>query len=161
MKKYFIFLLVIFVLLPLFLTGCEDDPKPESMTFIDDLLRPTREFTINEHLEFNVKFVNTSEDPEIQQTLDQFGLGVGTRVYGKAKDTINKWTDDVITGTAQEMRANDSDLSEILKELDPIEIRMEYVRQNNSIAAVIVEFPGDDIFDNVSRILMGGTYIKK
>ena len=158
MKK--IILLTIFFLLPLFLTGCGED-EPESMTFIDDLIRPTREFSINEHLEFNVKFVNTSEDPEIQKTLNDFGLGVGTQVFGKAKDTNNKWTDDIITGTAQEMRANNSDLTEILKDLDPIEIKMEYVRQNNSIIAVKVEFPGDDIFDNVSRILMGGTYIRK
>jgi len=159
MKKKCIYIIV-FLLLPLFLSACGEN-EPESMTFIDDLVRPTREFTINEHLEFNVKFLNTSEDPQIQALLDSLELVTGTIVYGKAKDTNNKWTDNIITGTAQEMRANNSDLTDILSELDPIEIKLSYVKQNNSIIAVNVEFPGNDMWDDVSAVLMGGYYFRK
>jgi len=159
MKKILVILGIV-LLLPLFFSAC-GEPEPESMTFIDDYDR-SREFTIYENLEFKVKFVGIPGDPDIKEIFDTFpGLGKGVTVRGKAKGTKNKWTDAIITGKAQNMKSNNKTLSGILKEIGSMEIKLEYIMQNNSIAAVNVDFPGNEELAGASKGLMGGTYLRK
>ena len=161
MKKISLFTVIILILLPFFLIGCGED-EPESMTFIDDPGN-TRQFTINELLEFNVKFIGLPDDPDIKELFETLpGLGVGGVVNGKVKGTKNKWRDAVISGSAQEMKSNNSELTGILKDLiGSIEIKLEYLKVDGSIVGVIVDFPGDEAWADASSVLMGGTYLRK
>ena len=170
MKKVSVFAVLI-VILSVVLSGCKEPeiepPNYESITFVDDLFSPTREFSINEILEFNVKFVAESKDPEMQEFLEDLFISVGTIVEGRVKDSTNKWTDEKITGTATNLRTPNGHqtLAEILPEIE-IGIELNYTFVNDVISQIHVSFigtgdPDDDILVLASELMMGGTYLRK
>ena len=155
MKRLMMFAITIFIILPLVFTCCKDeDPQPESMTFVDDGINPAKEFTIYENLEFKVRFVKAyTEMPEFAEL-----LGKGTIVSGKINSN-NKWKDDNITGTAYKMSSSNKELRGILKEMGSMEIGLTYAKTSSGvIAEVTVSFPGDGFFDGAADVMMGGTF---
>ena len=168
MKK--ISILAILIVFLLFVLACNNEPETpvyESIIFVDDLFSPTREFSINEILEFNVKFVGESTDPEMQEFLEDLFIFVGTIVNGRIKNSPNKWTDETITGIATNLRTPNGHqtLNEILPEIE-IGIELNYSFENDAISRIHVSFietgdPDDDILVEASEIMMGGTYFRK
>ena len=166
MKKI-IFAIYILSLLCI-LTGCptdtpEPDPEPtKSMTFIDDLTNPSKEFLIDENLYFKVTFLSLGDlDPEDLETLQQFGLRVGLEVWGNVFDTEDSWVSDTITGKAREMRSNSEEYTTLLGDLD-LDMKFTYNWDKGEIIEVVVSFPkaDEDYFSKLSQILMGGTYTR-
>jgi len=163
MKRLMMFVITVFVVLPLIFTSCkeEDDPQPASMTFVDDAYDVSKEFTIYENLEFKVKFVEAYEDePAFAAYLTK-----GTIVSGKVR-TSSKWKDDEIIGEAYNMKASNNTLTGILKDIGSMEIVLEYDKSNDGdILAINVHFPESSDPENfmavASESMMGGTYFLK
>lgn len=156
MKKKFMFMLLIVVLLSFGFTGCkEDEPETqlEKIAFVDDNFDPTKEFIIYENLTFKVTFVAESE------FLNMFSfMEIGDSVTGVVKGTTSQWKDDVIEGKAEGMKSNNEELTTILNELGSMDFKLEYLKISGEIIALNVSFPGTGELDIISNTLMGGTY---
>ncbi|MCL2761690.1 MAG: hypothetical protein FWD36_00590 [Treponema sp.] len=177
MKRITVLALTI-LLVPLCLTGCpngdETKTTPANMTFVDDLVNPTLEFTIDENLGFQVAFIAFPDDPEKVEELEAMEITIGTVVYGKITDTNDQWTNTTITGTAKNMGSNTHLLNLILSnpyEPVAVDIELTYTKLFDEIITVTVYFPPeppdpeadeDDIsLSAISQALMGRDYIRK
>ena len=161
------------------LIGCvEPEGKPQTMVFVDNVMNQNVQFTIDENLRFNVKFITL----DTVEHLGLPGMVVGVEVLGRVRNTTNKWTDSTITGLAQNMSAKGSStLDEIVAAIN-VGIELAYSKDNGVIADVSVAFTGYNCtFDpndplncdapldcdqekcflaKASQAMMGGTYIR-
>jgi uncharacterized lipoprotein YehR (DUF1307 family) len=154
MKKFLMTALAMLMLC--MLTGCPDeakDDKPESMTFVDNLANPAKEFTINSKLNFEVKFII----PNAMET----GMGIiaDEVISGKIKKATAAWNKD-LTGDAVDMSSTNSTINTAVGGLE-FEISLDYTEIAGEITSVTLDFPGSAGLVSVAKSLMAKTYIKK
>ena len=170
MKKIRYFGIIIVVLISTILTGCSDDSGTrDSMTFVDDLVNPGREFIIYDNLGFTVQIFEAyflgKSDTEMTN-LAAAGIVPGLRVWGSIYDTNDTWTSSAIAGTARNMGANNSIVTmmfSIPEMASGIGIILSYTKDSDDyITGVKVEFTtGDPTIVGVADNLMGATYTRK
>ena len=159
MKKIKILLTIFIALLSLcVLIGCPngDDIIPDNMVFTDnpdDPDDPVKEFTIDSNFGFVVRFIRPSE-MEMGYTLQ-----AGDTVRGKITETDTKWNTDFL-GQAVDMTSSNELIDGALGALPPIAISLKYIKADNVINAVTLEFPGGGIALQ-AQTLMGATYYRK
>lgn len=153
MKKIVITALA--VLLLCVLAGCpaEDEGKtPASMTFVDNLDTPNKEFTIDENLNFKVKFINPSLI-ELNLLIRQ-----GDIISGKITEADAAW-DNNLTGEAEQMAATNPTFADVMPTIK-VAISLTYTKAEGVISDVTVELQGDGVAV-IAQTLMGGTYYRK
>ena len=185
MKKIVVLGITLVLLLGI-LTSCpngnENQPQPERMVFVDDVDSPNVKFIIDENLRFRVMFITL----DTVEHLGLPGMVLGVEVLGRVRDTQDTWTDNTITGSAQEMSARGSDeLDETLAGINlagGVGIVLTYSPADGEIESISVEFTGHCGFDpayiedcvdpvncvdqtacffaRASQAMMGGTYIR-
>ena len=114
MKMFRLIGIAAFVLLLMsIMTGCPKDDKGEevnSMTFVDNLANPAKEFTINESWRFNVTFINPSPIEE------GMSLAAGDVISGRIRDADAAWNRNH-TGMAEQMSTNNTIINPALNGL--------------------------------------------
>jgi len=148
------------------LSGCPGGSRTgsttESMTFVDRLENPSREFSMNENMEFAVRFVRL--EGELGTALEELGIAEGMTISGLVRDSTNGWTDTIVEGTASGMRSSNptNDALDAILQLVTVQIRMVYTSEGGRISAVTVGFPDSgNPLSEVSAILMGGTFVRR
>jgi hypothetical protein len=153
MKKIRLFGLMALAVLLCVLTGCPEEKTPESMTFVDDLKNPAKQFTIDEDFIFNVKFIIPSETEKV------LTIEAGDEVSGKITETNTAWNSN-LTGVASQMSSTNDTINGAVAVL-PITISLTYTKAEGEITAVTVAFPGEDAIIQQAQRLMGATYHRK
>jgi len=154
MKK--IGMMALAVLLLCVLTGCPADDggkTPASMTFVDNLDSPAKEFIIDENSNFKVTFINPGP-LETGMTIQQ-----GDVISGKIIDADAAWNSNLI-GEATQMSSTNDTINGAVNNLK-IAISLTYTKNGDVITDVMVVFPGTDGVSYQAQMLMGATYIKK
>ncbi|MDR0474088.1 MAG: hypothetical protein LBH43_10510 [Treponema sp.] len=152
MKRVGLFGITALAVLLCVLTGCPEEKIPESMTFVDDLKNPAKQFTIDEDLNFNVKFIIPSA-AEKAMTIE-----AGDEVSGKITETDTAWNSN-LTGLASQMSSTNDMINGAVAVL-PITISLTYTKAEGEITAVIVAFPGEDAIVQQAQKIMGATYLR-
>ena len=142
-----------------------------SMSFVDDLKNPGREFLIDQDLLFRVELFApffAEYDEEDMKGFEEIGFVPGLVVTGNVTETDNIWTDPVIEGIARNMRATNPIVNGIFTSGGGFEmgIRLTYLKEKpgepDEITAINVEFTsGDQMLVDISGQLMGGIYVRK
>jgi hypothetical protein len=143
------------ILLLCVLTGCPTDDggkTPASMTFVDNLDNPAKEFTIDENLDFKVTFINPGET-ETGLTIRQ-----GDIISGKITQTETAWNND-LTGVAEQMTATNPTFAGAMPAIK-VTISLTYTKVEGEITDVTVELQGEGVAA-IANTLMGGIYYKK
>jgi hypothetical protein len=148
------------ILLLCVLTGCPTDDggkgggkTPASMTFVDNLDNPAKEFTIDENLGFKVTFINPGPT-ETGLTIQQ-----GDSISGKITQTDTAWNND-LTGVAEQMTAKNPTFAGAMPGIK-VTISLTYTKVEDVITDVTLVFQGDDTIGLIAGQLMGGTYYLK
>ena len=173
MKKAVLLGIAVFLLSFIF-AGCSTDSSPDSMTFVDNIADPSREFTIDENMRFTVKFIKVEYlfsviDPEFDiDNLDEDQLNeleaMGIiAISGVVRETNNTWTSAIIMGTAQNMYSNSPEFTELVDGIT-VDIVLSYEPPEGEITAINVAFAdptGTNLYTDMSTALMGGRYIRR
>jgi hypothetical protein len=153
MKKIFLFGALALVLAFGF-TGCPegDDDSAASMTFVDNLANPAKEFTIDSNFNFKVTFIA----PNATETA--MTINPNDRITGKITGANAAWNKD-LTGEAARMSSTNDFLRPVLESLDgQVGIVLDYEGEDK-ITAVTVDFTGP--LASQAQLIMGATYSRK
>jgi hypothetical protein len=143
------------ILLLCVLTGCPTDDggkTPASMTFVDNINDPAKEFIIDENLDFKVTFINPGPT-ETGLTIQK-----GDIISGKITQTDTAWNND-LTGVAEQMTTKNPVIAGAMPEIK-VAISLAYTKVEGEITGVTVELQGDGVAA-IANTLMGGIYYKK
>jgi len=152
MKKFGVFILIAFAaLFVCVITGCPNDDKTESMTFVDDRADPAKEFTISSDYKFKVKFLKVGSVLETTA-----GIKSGDSVSGKIKDASASWNKS-LTGTAAKMSSTNDTIDGNVDGL-VIAIWLTYADGNDNVT---LAFPDPNGVSPIAQDLMGRTYYRK
>ena len=139
------------------LAGCPTDDggknggkTPASMSFVDN--GATKEFTIDENLNFKVVFIN----PE---GMASAFVEKGDVITGKITQTEAAWNNS-LTGVAEQMTATNPTFASVMPAIK-VTISLKYTKVGNEITDVTLKLQGGGVAA-IADQLMGGTYyIKK
>ena len=137
------------------LTGCPNDDggkTPESMTFVDNLAAPAKEFTIDSNLNFKVTFINPGP------TESGLLIQPGDVISGKITEADAAWNND-LTGVAEQMTAANPNFADVMPAIK-VTITLTYTKVEGVITDIFVNLQGDGVAA-IADTLMGGTYHKK
>ncbi|MDR2576359.1 MAG: hypothetical protein LBC52_07965 [Treponema sp.] len=145
------------ILLLCVLTGCPTDDggkTPASMTFVDNINNPAKEFIIDENLGFKVTFIKPDS---MEQAMS---IQPSEVISGKITEADAAWNTN-LTGTATQMISTNEMINSVVTSLPPIAISLAYKKSGDAITEVTVAFPKDDSLSQQAQLLMGKTYFKK
>jgi len=151
MKKFNLFTITALVLLLSILAGCGDDDDA-SMTFVDKLESPGKEFTIDSKLNFKVTFVNPTS------TEQAMTIRKGDEISGKITEASAAWNKN-LTGVAAQMTSTNMMINGAIGSLE-VPISLTYSKTGNEITSVTVTFSGSGIAE-IAGGFMGATYYRK
>jgi hypothetical protein len=151
MKKLKLLTIAVLVFLLAALTGCSNDVETLSMTFVDILNSPAKEFTIDSNFAFKVTFISPNA---VEQA---YTIQEGDIITGKITEADAAWNNN-LTGVAAKMTSTNTTLNSIVPVLE-IAISLTYTKSGEEITAVTVNFP-DNGFTQ-AETMMGGTYLRK
>jgi len=150
-----LFTIALLVLMLSVLGGCKDDDtsEPASMTFVDD--ENTKEFTIDENLNFTTKFIKETDIMSIKIKENQ-------TISSKITEASDVWNND-LTGIAGSMTSTNEFLVGAVDGVQ-LPISLKYKKSDDdTITAVTVNFTvtNNDYTAEKAQELMSGTYKRK
>ena len=137
------------------LAGCPEakDDKPTSMTFVDNLAAPAKEFTIDSKFNFQVTFI-TPNAIEAGMMLQP-----GDVIKGKIQKPDAAW-DKNLTGEAAKMSSTNTLIHPVVETLE-VPLSLDYTETAGAISAVKLKFIGFATTIVQAQNLMGGDYYRK
>ena len=157
MKKYKVLGILVLVLLLCVITGCstdDDDDKPASMTFVDDITNICKELIVYDNFNFKVTFITPSA-MEYAMT-----IRAGDTVSGKITDTGGASWNSNLSGAATQMSSSNTMIDAAVGSMDDVAITISYVKADGAITGITLTFLGSGVPEQ-AQLLMGGTYDRK